>query len=50
MTDGKETPEDKINRNVEALRQTFEPLAADLTPEVEPAVIYRPQQPANDHS
>ena len=43
MDAGNETPEGKIHRNVEALRQTFEPLTAGLTPDVEPAVIYRPR-------
>jgi hypothetical protein len=40
MPDGNETQETKINRNVEALRQAFEPLTAGLTPDVEPASIY----------
>ena len=43
MTDESEIQEAKINRNLEALRQIFEPLAASLAPDVEPAVIYFPQ-------
>ena len=48
MADQNETSEAKIQRNVEALRQIFEPIAADLAPDVEPAVIYwpRPAVPA----
>jgi len=43
MNDRNKTEEDKINRNLELLRQVFEPLPAGLTPDVEPAVIYFPQ-------
>jgi len=40
MSDGKETEETKISKNAEMLRQVFEPLTAQLTPDVEPATIY----------
>jgi len=40
MPDQNEIQESKINRNLEALRQTFEPLTASLTPDMEPATIY----------
>jgi len=40
MNDRNETEADKINRNVELLRQVFEPLPVGLTPDVEPAVTY----------
>jgi hypothetical protein len=43
MADQIETQEARINRNVEVLRQTFEPLIVSLAPDVEPAVIYWPR-------
>ncbi|MFL6464851.1 MAG: hypothetical protein ACJ73N_10635 [Bryobacteraceae bacterium] len=43
MTDENEIQEAKINKNLETLRQVFEPLTAGLTADVEPAVIYFPQ-------
>ena len=43
MPEENNTQEDRINRNMEILRQVFEPLVVGLTPDVEPAVIYFPQ-------
>ncbi|MBV8706632.1 MAG: hypothetical protein JO185_23975 [Acidobacteriaceae bacterium] len=43
MPEENDTQEDRINRNMETLRQVFEPLVVGLTPDVEPAVIYFPQ-------
>jgi hypothetical protein len=47
MTDKNETPEDKINKNLESLRQAFEPLTAGLVPDDEPAVVYLPRSMAS---
>lgn len=43
MPEETNTQEDRINRNMEILRQVFEPLVIGLTPDMEPAVIYFPQ-------
>jgi hypothetical protein len=56
MGDEKEAQEARINQNVEALRRIVEPLAADLAPDVEPAVMYQPrptvsvEKTSHDHS
>ncbi len=42
MPDENEIQETKISRNLEMLRQVFEPLTVGLTPDVEPAMIYFP--------
>lgn len=45
MTNDKPDPETENARIIAKLRETFEPVARRLTPEIEPAVIYTPKGP-----